>query len=136
MSTIEKIQSNVMAPEAFLAHYREMRNTKRAKEEASAGHKAARERFKAAGGDLNAMKIVDHLSGLDDAEAELRMREMIRYAAWLGEWQAEQDGYKAGKAAEPIDNNPHAGGSPYFSRWRQGWTDGQASIAASMKGGK
>ena len=49
------------------------------------------------------------------------------------EWQCEQDGYKAGKAGEPIDNNPHPGGSPYFTRWRAGWQDGQAALAVGMK---
>ena len=159
MATVTVPVSNAMSPEDFLEHYREIKDTKRVKDEAAAAHKAARERFKSRGGDLNAMKIVDHLSGLDDAEAELRMRETIRYAAWLGleigtqtalfddapqvdltanvaaqhrEWAAEQSGYKAGKAGEPIDNNPHAGGSPYFERWRYGWNDGQAAAVAAM----
>jgi ribosome modulation factor len=152
--------NNGLAPEDFLTLYRAIKDTKRLKDEAAAAHKAARENFKAAGGDLNAMKIVDHLQGLDDAEAELRMRETLRYAAWLGleigtqtelfgsapqvdltasvasqhrEWEAEQAGYKAGKASEPIDNCPHSGGSPYFSRWRQGWNDGQAALAMTLK---
>ena len=151
--------SNGMNPEDFLTAYREIEETKKAKDEASAAHKAAREKFKAAGGDLNAFKIVKHLQGLDDAEAELRMRETIRYASWLGlevgtqsdlfsgapvdltinvqsqhrEWQAEQDGYKAGKAGEPIDNCPHSGGSPLTARWRQGWHDGQTALGMAMK---
>ena len=155
-----EVKTNGLAPEDFLKLYRAIKDTKRVKDEASSAHKAARENFKAAGGDLNAMKIVDHLQGLDDAEAELRMRETLRYAAWLGleigtqidmfgdapqvdltasvasqhrEWEAEQAGYKAGKAGEPIDNCPHSGGSPYFVRWRQGWNDGQAALAATLK---
>jgi hypothetical protein len=149
-----------MSPEEFLACYREIKDTKRAKDEASSAHKAAREKFKSRGGDLNALKITDHLQSLDDAEAELRMRETIRYAAWLGleigtqvdmfgdapqvdltasvqsqhrEWQAEQDGYKAGRAGEPIDNNKFAGGSPLYARWRSGWNDGQAALAMTLK---
>jgi ribosome modulation factor len=152
--------SNEMPPEEFLEHYRRIKDTKRLKDEASSAHKAAREDFKAKGGDLNALKIVDHLQGLDDAEAELRMRETLRYAAWLGleigtqtelfgdapmidltanvraehaSWEVEQSGYKAGKAGEPIDNCPHPGGSPHHTRWRSGWHDGQAALAATMK---
>lgn len=152
-------QSNVISPEDFLACYREIRDTKRAKDEAGAAHKAARERAKSRGIDLNALKIVEHLSTLDDADAELRMRETLRYAAWMGmevgtqpdmfggeapvdltgkvqsqhrEWDAEQKGYKAGKDGEPIDNCPFSGGSPFVSRWRQGWQDGNA-FAAGLK---
>ncbi len=152
--------SNAVSPEEFLALYRRIKDTKRAKDEASSAHKAAREDFKAKGGDLNALKIVDHLQGLDDAEAELRMRETLRYAAWLGleigtqielfgetpqidltasvtaahrEWETEQAGYKAGKGGEPIDNCPHPGGSPHHTRWRSGWHDGQAALVATMK---
>lgn len=152
--------SNLVSPEEFLESYRRIKDTKRVKDEAAAAHKAAREDFKSKGGDLNALKIVDHLQGLDDAEAELRMRETLRYAAWLGleigtqtelfegapqvdltasvtaahrEWQTEQDGYKSGKAGEPIDNCPHPGGSPLHTRWRSGWQDGQAALAMAMK---
>lgn len=152
--------SNAVSPEEFLALYRRIKDTKRAKDEAASAHKASREDFKSKGGDLNALKIVDHLQGLDDAEAELRMRETLRYAAWLGleigtqvdlfggtpqvdltanvqaqhrEWQVEQDGYKAGKAGEPIDNCPHPGGSPFHAHWRSGWHDGQAALAATLK---
>lgn len=152
--------SNVMSAEEFLACYRKIKDTKRLKDEASSAHKAAREDFKSKGGDLNALKIVDHLQSLDDADAELRMRETLRYAAWLDleigtqaelfdgepqidltasvsaqhrEWQAEQDGYKAGKAGEPIDNNKFPGGSPLHVRWRAGWNDGQAALGAAMK---
>lgn len=152
--------SNGMSPEDFLRHYRAMKEAKRRKVEAAEAFKAARADFKAAGGDLNAFKIVEHLQTLDDADAELRMRETLRYAAWLDldigtqtdmfgdgpqvdltgavqaqhrEWQAEQDGYKAGKDGQPIDNCPHAGGSPFFTRWRAGWRDGQAALVSTMK---
>lgn len=159
ITTMQK-ESNGIAPEDFLSLYRAMKDTKRQKDEAAAAHKAARENFKAAGGDLNAMKIVDHLQKVDDAEAELLMRETLRYAGWLGleigtqtelfgdapqidltagiqsqhrEWEVEQAGYKAGKAGEPIDNCPHPGGSPFFTRWRSGWHDGQAALAVTLK---
>ena len=159
-NTMERRETNGMAPEDFLAHFRAIKDTKRAKDEAGAAHKAAREAFKAAGGDLNALKIVDHLMSLDDADAELRMRETLRYCGWLDlplgtqadlfggeappdltasvtaqhrEWQAEQDGYKAGKDGEPIDNNPHPSASPFFTRWRTGWHDGVTARTVSEK---
>lgn len=152
------LETNGIAPEDFLAHYRRIRDTKRAKEEAGAAHNAAKQQAKAAGIDLNALKIVEHLASLDDADAELRMRETLRYANWMGlevgtqvdmfdapaadltgkvasehkEWKAEQDGYEAGKKGEPIDNNPFPGGSPFYSRWRSGWNDGQAFLASKL----
>jgi ribosome modulation factor len=152
-------QSNVISPERFLSLYRDIKDTKRHKEEAAAAHKAAKDRAKSEGVDLNSLKIVEHLTTLDDAEAELRMRETLRYAAWLGlevgtqadmfgegdgprltdkitgqhqEWKAEQDGYTAGKDGEPADNCPHPGTSPLRERWMTGWRDGHAH-ACSLK---
>lgn len=154
------LASNGMSPEEFLKHYRAMKDAKRRKEEAGEAFKAARADFKAAGGDLNAMKIVEHFQTLDDTDAELRMRETLRYASWLDldigtqtdmfgdapqvnltgavqaehqSWVAEQAGYKSGKDGEPIDNCPHAGGSPYHVSWRRGWHDGQAALAVGLK---
>ncbi len=154
------LASNGMSPEEFLKHYRAMKDAKRCKEEAGEAFKATRAAFKAVGGDLNAFKIVEHLQSLDDADAELRMRETLRYASWLDldigtqadmfggaqqinltgavqaehqAWVSEQAGYKSGKDGEPIDNCPHPGGSPFHVSWRRGWHDGQAAIAAAMR---
>lgn len=144
-------ETNGVAPEDFLRHYRAIHDAKRAKEEAAAAYQAARHSAKAAGVDMDAMKIVEHLSSLDDADAELRMRETLRYAAWMGleigtqadmfgdapeielvgkvsaqhaEWKAEQDGYKAGKGGEPRDNCPIAATSPLHPAWNRGWREG------------
>lgn len=144
-------ETNGVAPEEFLRHYRAIHDAKRAKEEASAAYSAARNAAKAAGVDMNALKIVEHLSSLDDADAELRMRETLRYAAWMGleigtqadmfdappetelvgqvsaqhaEWRAEQAGYKAGKDGEPRDNCPLPSTSPLNPAWHRGWKDG------------
>lgn len=155
-----KVATNGLAPERFLHLYREIKDTKRLKDEAAAAHKAAREAAKAAGMDMNALKIVEHLASLDDADAELRMRETLRYAAWMGlevgtqtdlfggdggpkltdkivgqhaEWKAEQDGYDAGKAGKPRDDNPLPGASPLRARWDAGWHDGRAQRDAAKK---
>lgn len=153
MSAAAAIATNGLAPEQFLAHYRAIKDTKRVKDEAAAAHKAAREAAKAAGVNMNALKIVEHLSNVDDADAEIEMRETLRYAAWMGlevgtqsdlfgsndgpkltdkivgqhaEWKAEQAGYEAGKAGKPVDECPYPGASPMREHWSSGWRDGAA----------
>ena len=142
----------MISPEDFLSVYRDLKDKKRRKEEAAAAFTAAKQHAKSLGVDLNALKIVEHLASLDDADAELRMRETLRYAAWMGleigtqpdmfeqpevslasqvaaqhnEWKAEQAGYDAGKSGDPSDNCPHPGTSPLNPRWHQGWRDGAA----------
>jgi ribosome modulation factor len=148
-------------PEVFLALYRVIKEAQRRKEEAAAGYKGARERAKEAGVDMNALKIMEHLAKLDDADAELRMRQALKYSEWIGlpfatqpdmfptpggsemltdklvgdhkEWQAEQNGYAAGKDGAPADHNPHAPGSSLAQRWMSGWHDGQEFLVMSTK---
>ncbi len=152
-------QEPSVAPEIFLVLYRAMKEAKRRKDEAAAGFAAAKARAKEAGVDMNALKIMEHLSGLDDAEADIRMRQTMRYCEWVGmpfavqtdmfaqlgnnmiatklaaehqEWEAEQSGYNAGKAGDSVDNCPHNPGTALAERWRVGFRDG-AEMASSLK---
>jgi len=41
-------------------------------------------------------------------------------------WEAEREGYEAGKCGEPSDNCKHAPGTEYHQRWMVGWHGGNA----------
>lgn len=153
--------SNVMTPEEFLACYRDIKDGKRWKDEGGAAFKAATERFISLGGDKVALKIVELLQKVEDERAELIVRTTLQYASWLDlqigtqltmfeeapvnltagvqaqhrEWQAEQDGYAAGKAGEPVDNCPYATVSPYNVRWRSGHQDAVTAYSATLPKG-
>jgi hypothetical protein len=49
-------------------------------------------------------------------------------------FNAEQDGYLAGKEGHKIDANPHhqSTASALFSAWRKGWNRGQAHLAKGL----
>jgi len=48
---------------------------------------------------------------------------------------AYDEGHYAGRRGHSVDGNPHSPGSQGYVRWREGWHDGQAAIAAEMAPG-
>jgi ribosome modulation factor len=154
-----KQQSN-LTPNFFLEIFRDLKNAQREIDAATGRKRAILKRGKGGGIDLDAMRLMEGLAKLETEDAELRLRNLSRYLKWtespLGkqgdlfgatddqqpteeargdmlEWAAQDAGYKAGKGGDTIDTNPHPAGSPTFDRWRQGWHEGQAALAATMQ---
>jgi hypothetical protein len=103
------------------------------------------------GVDIDALKEVRKMDKGDHAEVELRYRNTGRYlrvlesklavqfelfpevkqSAAVGAWLA---GSRAGKAGEPVENNPHTVGSAPFEEYDQGWRHGQQLLAKEKFG--
>lgn len=149
-----------LTPTTFLDLYRELRTAQRDIDSATGIKRGIIKRAKSAGVDLYALSLMDSLSKLEPDDAELRLRNLVRYASWADmkigmqgdlfgatddqqptdkargehvEFLADDAGYSAGKRGDSIDTNPHKAGTPTFDRWRQGWHNGQAALAATMK---
>ena len=80
-SLAEAMSPNV-PPEAFLKHYRAIRDATRSKEDAVMALARTKKAAKGDGIDLDALKDLERLAKLDDDEAEVRLRHMHQYAVW------------------------------------------------------
>jgi ribosome modulation factor len=72
--------------------------------------------------------LPDHLfSGMD-------LDAMQRRSAVDDDWDANEKGYRAGRAGMKIDDNPYhqTEQSELFVVWRDSWTKGQASLAREL----
>lgn len=63
---------------------------------------------------------------LDDLIASLKPADIAAHQ----EWEAEKEGYEAGKIGEPIDNCKYPVGTPFYVAYMKGYRDGEASPAA------
>ncbi len=148
-----------LTPNTFLGLYREIATAQREIEAATGRKRAILKRAKGAGVDLDALALMQRLANLEPEDAEMRLRNLVRYSHWADmqigaqadlfgatddqhpndkargehlEFQADDAGYRAGYAGDAIDTNPHQAGTPVFDRWRQGWHNGQAALVAKM----
>lgn len=48
---------------------------------------------------------------------------------------ANDAGYKAGLAGQPVDDNPHIQGTEEFVEWRKAWHDGQTAATGKLQDG-
>lgn len=150
-----------LPPDVFLKHYRKVREAKRAKEEASAALARVNKAAKADGVDLDAFKLLEKFRDLDDDELGMRMRHVRDYAKWLNlplgtqltmfaeepsaevsakglkdqsEWEAGDQGYRAGRSGSLRSDNPYDEGTEPYVAWDKEWTRGVKSLAAEMRG--
>lgn len=160
-SLAEAMSPNV-PPEAFLKHYRAIRDATRSKEDAVMALARTKKAAKGDGIDLDALKDLERLAKLDDDEAEVRLRHMHQYAVWANlpigtqldafgqhqipkpkqkaeaehqQWTASDSGYRAGRSGRPRDDNPHEPGTEAHVSWTNGWLAGQRQIADAMADG-
>lgn len=146
--------------DAFLRHFHEVRDLKREHKEIGMRLARAKKAAKSDGVDLDALAALEKLVKLDDDEAALQMRNTMRYLRFLGKplgtqldwidavaatpqpndksanehrvWQAEQDGYAAGRAGRGRDDNPYDAGAETFVAFDKGYTRGQKVLADKL----
>jgi len=147
-------ESGGMSPSAFLDHYRRIRAARTPMESAVGVYRKAVQTAKNAGMDTFALSMLEKLSKLGEEQAALHIRNLFRMADWTGmnvgqkqmelftsteeqapdeqatglfaEQLAEENGYKAGRARDRADTNPHEAGSAQHAAWGRGWHKGQA----------
>lgn len=144
-----------LEPEVFLSSHRRISDWLLKADEFKASGKAAVNTAKALGVNLGAYKLVRKLAKMERADAEALLRDTLLYAKWLdlglgdqldlfGQddtalsgltakvvtehkgWEAEKEGYEAGKSGEPSDNCKHNPGTEFHQRWMVGWHGGNA----------
>jgi hypothetical protein len=160
-ASLAEARSHNVPPEVFLKHYREIRDLKDAQADAAAAVARAKKAAKNDGVDLDALKWLEKLAGLDTDEAELQIKHLQIYAKWIElpigmqldmwgkpepatvdaqaaeeqrEWAAGGDGYKAGeKGDQQREDNPHEAGSAEHVAWDKGWTRGHKVWLSAQK---
>lgn len=150
-ASLAEARSHNVPPEVFLRHYREIRDAKSAHADTSMAVARAKKAAKGAGIDLDALKLLERLADLDSDEAEMQMRHLRTYAAWIGlpvgsqlsmfsepapaaadakaaaehrEWAAGDAGLAAGRKGDERDDNPHEAGSAEHAAWARSWAKG------------
>jgi hypothetical protein len=141
--------SHNVRPEVFLKHYRTIRDIKSERKRLGSQEQIAKKNAKSDGVDLDALRLLDNLAKIDTDEAQMRLRHLFAYAQWAevpfgtqldifgpahnpppaeqekqAEWNAQQEGLKAGETGEPGDNNPHPPGASVHAAWAEAWKRG------------
>jgi hypothetical protein len=150
-ASLAEARSHNVPPATFLKHYRDIRDLKDARDDAAMALARAKKSAKNDGIDLDALKMLEKLSKLDVDEAEMQLKNLRMYAAWIelpigsqidmfgkpepaavdakdaaeqAEWQAGGDGYKAGEAGHQRDTNPFSAGTAEYVAWDKSWARG------------
>lgn len=151
---------NQIAPSLLLELMGIAQRAKREADEALGKYRNVRKRMADAGVDMQALALVEKLAKLSPEEATDRLKSAFRLADILdvkiaqqaelfpegpddseatqkaqARWredQAEDQGYRAGKAGRDRSDNPFPAGQPHAAAWDRGWGLGQAAIAAEM----
>lgn len=161
VTSLAEAEKPNVPPEVFLTHYQAIRNARRAHEDTSMALARCKKAAKGAGLDLDAFRLLENLSKLEEDEAEIQLRHLHQYAVWanlpigtqldaFGQhqvpkpkakaltehdlWKASDAGYRSGRAGRPRDDNPHPLGSEIHVNWANGWIDGQRQIANEING--
>jgi hypothetical protein len=130
----------IVEPEVFLSQHRRISDWLVRADEFKASGKAAVNTARAMGVNTKAYKTVRKWMKMERAEVEQDLRDVLLYARILDlglfdqldlfskdhnsalagltskvvsehkEWEAEKEGYEAGKSGDPLDNNPHPAG--------------------------
>jgi hypothetical protein len=159
-TSLAEARSHNVPPETFLRHYHEIRELKDAQAEAATAVARAKKAAKAVGIDLDALKMLEKLAGLDTDEAEMQLKHLQIYAKWIklpigmqgdffgqpepatvdakaaaehSEWAAGDEGLQAGKAGHERDGNPHSAGSAEYVAWDKAWMKGNKTWMAGQK---
>jgi hypothetical protein len=149
---------NTIAPNEFLAALVEIREHSRGKDRSVAKLRTVRQRMEKAGCDMKALDLMLSLSKLEPSEAEMRLRNALRYCRWtnmpigaqssLFSDDADQpaakateeynealiydEGYKAGCAGRNASDHRHAQGTPAAAKFFDGWIAGQTFLAEQL----
>lgn len=147
-AALEAVAGNVR-PDTFLTHWRAIRDAKNDQADKGSATARAKKAAKRDGVDLEVLSWLEKLDKLSQDERELMLRKLFVYSDWLSmplaaaaeglspppqpknstmkdffEWQAGQDGYKAGKSGSKRDENPHQPGSAEHVAWDKRWAAG------------
>lgn len=143
----EKPKSNV-TDATFSEHYRAIRDASKEQQRATAVMRLARKRAKAAGIILSDLDQAIRLRDLDSDERDVHLKNVGRYAAWLGcplgtqgaifgdaeaprekvatellEHDAREKGWNHGLHGGKEDGNPFVLGTPVSVAWAKGHAD-------------
>lgn len=154
----EAASSNTISPNDFLACIVELDELTRGKDKSVAKLRTVRQRMDKAGCDMKALDLALSLRKLDTGEAEIRLRNALRYARWLemkvgdqgslfsddadgpaekataeySEAQAKAEGYAAGKAGRDGRVHRFEQGSVLAQAFYNGWIEGQTLLAEQL----
>jgi hypothetical protein len=155
--SLAEARSHNVPPDVFIRHYQEIRDTKHAHHDTGMAVARAKKAAKADGIDLDALRLLEKLADLDTDEAELQLRHLRQYAAWIElpigsqlnffgeattanpkaaefrEWSAGGVGFDAGKAGHTRDTNPHKAGSAEHVAWDKSWSNGNKAWLKGQK---
>jgi hypothetical protein len=151
-------QTKGIAPNTFLESMTDLAEFVRLKDRGIAKLRTVRQRMEKAGCDMPALDLALRLQKLGKAEAELRLRNALRYARWMGmdvgeqaqlfsddaglpsqkaaaaftEAQAYEEGYRAGIGGRDASDSRFPQGTPLYSKHYDGWVDGQTELADQL----
>jgi len=159
VASLAEAQSHNVGPEVLLKHYRVIRDAAAAHKDTGMALARAKKSAKSDGIDLDAFRLLEGFAKLGTDEAEIRHRNLLRYAKWLdmpigmqadmfgdksyatvpdkakeeqAEWAAGDAGRTAGRAGHERDTNPHAPGSAEHASWDRSWKAGNKTWLAGQ----
>lgn len=151
--------AGAMNPNDFLSTLGGLLQSTQAKDSAVAKQRAVRARFENMGANMRALDLMLKLRKVEPEDAEMLLRDALRYCRWAsmkvgeqaslfgsddaqapsekarGEWteaQAYEEGYAAGKAGRSGTDHRFVAGTPVHQRFYQGWVDGQTLLAEML----
>ena len=151
-------QATAIPPNDFLAAHVDLAEAIRIKDRGVAKLRTIRQRMERQGCDMPALDLALRLQKLGQAEAEMRLRNALRYCRWMGmemgaqsalfsddadrpstkaaeaftEAQAYNEGYAAGLAGRNRSDHRFTAGSKLSQQFDTGWIDGQTELANQL----
>lgn len=151
--------SGAMSPNDFLSTLGGLLQSTQVKDTAVAKQRAVRARFEKMGCNMRALDLMLKLRKMEPEDAEMLLRDALRYSRWAnmkigeqaglfasddadvpsekarGEWteaQAYEEGYSAGKAGRSGTDHRFTPGTPVHQQFYRGWVDGQTVLAEML----
>lgn len=156
MADTAPIPSNALNPNDFVAIFTDLRLATSKKDSSVAKLRAIRGRFEAMGCNMRALDLMLKLRSMEPEEAEMLLRDALRYSSWvqmkigdqselfasddapkpndkaragLAEAEAYNEGHAAGLAGRSSTSHRYQPGSPMAQKFFTGWEDAQAEVA-------
>jgi ribosome modulation factor len=156
MTDTKPIPSNALNPNDFVSIFTELRLATSKKDSSVAKLRAIRGRFEAMGCNMRALDLMLKLRGMEPEEAEMLLRDALRYSNWvqmkigdqsdlfgsddapkpndqaragLAEAEAYNEGHAAGLAGRSSTSHRFQPGSPMAQKFMDGWSDAQDQVA-------
>lgn len=144
VASLAEAKSHNVPPAIIQSYWRQIREAKRAQDDANAGLARVKKAAKGAGIEMSAIKTLEGLSKMDDDVLEVHLNKTFEYASALGmpfakqlsmfatseapavsdremeehkTWEAGDQGLKAGRDGEPASANPWPLGSAGYVAW-------------------